>query len=318
VPGIQERYQRVVEAFPDLSREEVRKAVEKAGALEARLKDGYRILRDEDPDALQGIDSVRVKGMVWAVGRDLGSSDPALRERAARTLGLLSHPEGVSLLRGALRKEAEGAVADAMADALLRIGGSKGATALADFHADPRHDGRCLEALVRLAGRNPVDRRIAAVQMGRYAGARDEGCFRRMVEVLRGMGYDGAIGLASSLDNNSTHARIVHVIGVLADTKLPRVARVVSRYFQASRVPADGQVREAALQAVRKLAKPANAGEAVVPQLFHALRFEATRWQTTELLRELTGQEFTVKQWGRWSAWWKSRHPDWKEDGGAR
>jgi HEAT repeat protein len=318
LPGIQARYLKVVAADPDLSSPLARKAAENAGELESRLKDAYRLLRNEDPDSLKGMTNVRIKGMVIAVARDLPDPDPAVRERAARTIGLLANLEGVYYLANALKKETEAAPADAMVEALVRIGGLKSADALADLKDDARHAERALAALIRLSKRNPVDRRIAATRMARFVGARDDELFDRMFKTLQGMGPEGVVGLAAALDHGTTYPRLIKVIGALADTKEPGVARVLSRYFQQGRGGGDDQVRDAAMKAVKKLAKPENAGEAVIPRLFYAVRNVATRVFTTQVLQEITGRGYTVKEWGSWSNWWLESHPGWKDDGKAR
>jgi HEAT repeat protein len=313
VPGIQARYLRVVAACPDYSGDLARRAGAKAGELEAKLKDAYRLLRNEDPDSLKGIDNVRIKGMVIAVARDMLHPDPAVRETAARTIGLLANQEGVFALRQALGKEAEKAPADAMTEALVRIGGLKAADALADLKDDPRHAARGLDALVRLAKRNPVDRRIAAVQMARFVGVKEDELYDRMMATLQGLGPEGVAGLAACLDHGTTYPRLLKVVEALSGTKEAGVARVLSRYLQQGRGGEDAQVREAATNAIRRMAKKENVGEAVVPQLFYAVKVPATRWFTTQLLQELTGQKFTVKEWGSWSHWWLSTHPGWKD-----
>ncbi len=315
VPGMQERYLLVSGADPSLANPVVRKALDRVGELEGRLKDAYRVLRDGDPDALEGMTDVRIKGMVTVVARDLASRDPAVRERAAKTLGLLSHAEGIHALKKALDKEEEGACVEASLQALVLIGGKKGADAIGDFVGHERHSGAALGAMIRMTARNPVDRRIAAKEMSRWMSARDEGLWERMMTALRGLGVDGLHGLAACCDRNTTPARLVAVIKELSRTKEPAVARVLARYFRPGGAPGDEAIRAAALDAVRTMAKKENLGEAVIPHLFVGLRHRETRYQTTLLLQELTGKDFTVKNWGSWSAWWKSTHPGWTEDG---
>lgn len=312
--GIHERYLAVVTTFPDLSRDLVRKAAEKAGDAEGRMKDAYRVLRNEDPDALEGVNDTRIRGMVTVVSLDLKKPDAAVRERAARVLGLLAHPDSIPPLSKAVAKEAEPAPADAMVDAFARIGGKKGALALAELPGDSRHAARAFDALLRMGRRSPVDRRYAALGIACFVAAKDDALFQRMLSTLKGMGRDGFLALTDSVNHNMTAARLLAVIGELSDAKEPGVALVVSRYFQHGRGPDDDRIREAALAAVRKLAKKENCGDAVIPCLFHGVRTEETRWYTTNLLQELTGQRFTVKQWGSWKAWWKSKHPEWKEN----
>ena len=312
-PGIHGRWLRVVATYPDSTDPRVRTAAEKAGAAEAKLKDAYRLLRNEDPDALKGATSVKLRGFVIVVSRDLVSPDAALRTRAARTLGLIGHPEGAYELKKALEKEAEDEPADAMADAMFRIGGGKGADALADFKAHPKHAGRSLDALIALARRNTVDRRIAAKQMARFMGTRDEALFEKMLATQKSLGPDGIHGLAACTEHNTTAARLVAVCQALGDSKEPAVARVLAKYFQPGRGPQDAAIRDAAMNAVRTMAEKGNCGDSVIPHLFVGLRNGATRAYTTQLLQELTGQQFDQKHWAQWSSWWRQRHPEWKE-----
>ena len=313
VPGIHARWMRVVASHPDHADERVRTAAEKAGAWEGKLKDAYRLLRNEDPDSLKGATSVKLRGFVITVARDLSSPDAALRARAARTLGLLGHPEGAYELGKALQKEPDDGPADAMAEAMFRIGGAKGADALADFKAHPRHAGRALDALVALAKRNAVDRRIAAKEMARFVGGRDESLFEKMLATLKSLGQDGIHGLAACTEHNTTVPRLLAVVTALGDSKEPAVARVLAKYFQPGRGPEDARIREAAMDAVRRMAKKENCGDSVVPHLFVGVRNGHTRHFTTLLLQELTGQTFDVKHWAQWSSWWRSKHPEWKE-----
>ncbi len=201
-----------------------------------------------------------------------------------------------------------------MVEALVRMGGLKAADALADLKGDDRHAARALDALIRLSKRNPVDRRIAAVQMARFVGAKEEELFAKMFATLQGLGRDGTVGLAACLDHGTTYPRLLKVIDALGATKEAGVARVLSRYFQQGRGQGDDQVREAAMKTVVKMGKPENVGENVVPQLFYAVKTAATRIYTTQVLQEITGRRFTVKEWGSWSNWWYESHPGWKED----
>jgi hypothetical protein len=196
VPGMHERWAEILALFPDPSHELFRRAAERAGALESRLKDAYRILRDEDPDALEGVGSARVKSMVVLVSKDLRSPDAALRSRAARLLGVLGRPEGVDGLARAMEREKDGETGATMAEAVERIGGAAAADALAEFRDDPRYGA--LEGLLRIAARSPVDRRIAVTRLAVFGRVRDEAIFDRAVRALEGMEYDGTIGLVTA------------------------------------------------------------------------------------------------------------------------
>jgi hypothetical protein len=314
LPGIQVRWMRVLEAAEGPGSAAVQRAAERVGDLETRLKDAYRVLRDEDPDSLEGIETERMKRMAFSLGRDLLSPDASLRERAARLLGILGRVEAVPDLRRGLDREKEEAPGREMVEALVRIGGAKAAAALGELREKPFLTHAGLDGLVRLSKRNPVDRRLAARQIARYAPVKDPAVFDRVMQTLRGIGgYDTAIGLAAALDDPLPLDRILAVVDALTETKEPAVAKVLARYLRHARLPAEQQIRSRAEQSIRRLAKPDMAGEEAIPYLFEGLRHPETRVGTTVLLQELTGQAFTVKTWGKWKEWWLSRHPGWKE-----
>ena len=106
---------------------------------------------------------------------------------------------------------------------------------------------------------------------------------------------------------------VMEVIEALSNTKEAAVARVLSKYFQQGKTGSDQHIRESAMAAVKKLAKTENCGEAVVPHLLPGVRNGFTRFYTTQVLQEITGQKFDVKHWAQWSSWYRSRHPEWKE-----
>ena len=70
--------------------------------------------------------------------------------------------------------------------------------------------------------------------------------------------------------------------------------------------------RQAAMEAIKSLGEPA------VPYLFAGLRNGETKQWTGVLLREMTGQLFSMNRPGDWQAWWKKTHPDWKEEKEAK
>ena len=49
-------------------------------------------------------------------------------------------------------------------------------------------------------------------------------------------------------------------------------------------------------------------------ELEHGLRDPETKAHTALLLREMTGQMFSMSRPGDWVNWWKQTHPDWKEE----
>jgi HEAT repeat protein len=308
LPGIAERFQAVMAAHPDKTSHALwLEAAKRSGEATRALKDFYRLRRDDDPDSLKNADTAEVKAMALALGREAASRDPEVRRRAASLLALLGSADGVFPLVQAAAREQDAAVQAAMLDAVVQIGGRKAAEQLGKLRDGPL-GMKAVDGLGRMCGKNRVELRIAAKELGRCAQAKDEGVARAAVDLLVGLGADGALGLVDALDSKSTEVRL-KIIPALGATKNPKVARPLARFLLSGDNPAMERCRDAAKEAIKGLGEPA------VPYLFAGLRDSETKAHTALLLREMTGQMFSMSRPGDWVNWWKQTHPDWKEEG---
>ena len=307
LPGIAERFQAIMSAYPDKTAHPLwLEAAKRASEASRALKDFYRVSRNDDPDSLKNVDTVEVKAMALALGREVASRDPEVRRRAASLLALLGSAEGVYPMVEAARKEKDAATLSALLDAVVQIGGRKAAENLGKLRDDAL-GMKAVDCLGRMCGKNKVDLRLAVKELGRCALAKDEGVARAAVDLLVGLGSDGAIGLVDALDSESTEVRL-KIIPALGATKSPRVARPLARFLRKGDNPPMERCRDAAKEVIRGL------GEEAVPYLFAGLRDPATSMHTGALLREMTGQSFLSSRPGDWTNWWKQTHPDWKEE----
>jgi len=308
LPGIMERFQAIMAAYQDQTSHPLfLEAAKRAGDASRALKDFYRVRRNDDPDSLKGVDSGEVKAMVVALAREVQSKEPEVRRRAANLLALLGSGEGVFPLVQAAQKEGEAGVRTAEIDAVVAIGGRKAAEHLGKLKDDGDLGMPAVEALGRMCAKNKVDLRLAALELGRCAMAKEEAVAARAVDILVGLGAEGAVGLVVALDSKSTEVRL-RIIPALGATKSPKVARPLARFLLSGDNPQMERCREAAKNAIRPL------GEDAVPYLFAGLRDPETKAHTALLLREMTGQMFSMSRPGDWTAWWKKTHPDWKEE----
>jgi hypothetical protein len=305
--GIMERFQALLANFPDQTAHPLyAKAVEKAGAGSSKLKDAYRKMRNDDPDSLKGGAPDNTKLVLIGLTRDLGNNDAGVRERAAKLLGTLGSGEAAFSIADRMKREKEAAPLHAMGAALVAIGGRKTVEQLHKFRDDELAP-RAFEWLVAISGRNPVDRRLAVEEMGEFALAKDEAVAGKAVDHLVSLGNEGAHGLLKAIKTPSTEIRL-KIIPALAATKNPRVATQLTSFLLLGDVDGTVRCREAAKKAIMDIGEPA------VPYLFAGLRNAGTKMHTGDLLRKLTGQMFSSSRPGDWQRWWKSTHPDWKEE----
>jgi hypothetical protein len=284
------------------------RAAAAAGKARIALEDVYRRERDEDPDLLAAPEPPEVVRLLLLLGREIGGQDSSLRERAARVLAHLGAGDAVPILGKAARAEKEPQARLAMIEALADVGGMKGARELGALRNEAGREGEALDGLLRMAARNPVDRRYAVKGIGACALVKDEATAARAVAFLIAAGPDAARGLEEALATPSPDVK-VKVMEALAATKDPRTARALSNFLlTVAETPGAVLCRDAARAAVKALGEPA------VPFLFPALRSPRTRICTGELLREITGAPIGSGMVEDWISWWKRKHPDWREE----
>jgi hypothetical protein len=304
--GILERFQDFMVRFPDASSPLFLKAAQAAGTAQSSLKDAYRLLRDEDPDSLKDVDRMEIRRTLLILVQDLASRDAAVRERAARLVGLVGSGDGLYPLVKALASETEAQCIQVMSDAAVSIGGRKAAEQFGGLRKTPKTASLGLALLVRLAAKNPVDRRIAVKEMGPFALLSDEEVALRAVDTLVGMGKEGAYGLVEALGTKNVDVRC-RIIEALGATGHPKVASPLSKFLIGGDNPNTVRCRDVAEKAIKSL------GEPCVPYLWHGLRDGATKMHTGKVLRDITGHS-EISKIGPWQDWWKKKYPDWKEE----
>jgi hypothetical protein len=308
-PGVMQRWHEAMARFMDRwSQDPWIRSAERAGAARTALKDLYRGIREADPDSLESPESPEVSRLLIVLGRELSSQDSSLREKAARLLALVGAGEAAALLGKAVRQEMEPQSRASMIAALADLGGNKGARELASLRNQKGFETEGFQGLVRMSGRNALDRSIALRQIGGFAQVNDEATANRAVDFLVAAGPSGARGLEEALSCPVVTVRI-RVMNALAATKDPRTARPLSNFLVTN---PEGDAAKKSLEAARLAIK--TLGEPAVPFLFPALRNPRTRLVTGDLLREITSVQIGTGRVDDWVEWWKKKHPDWKED----
>lgn len=296
VPGLHEHYTAFMAQFPDRSTPEYAKAVGRLEQLSARLKDVYRLARDDDPDSLKNVDADEVIGLVEELTVDLEKGDEPVRERAARFLGGLGSGRAAKPLIEALQREGGGPVFDACVDALAKIGGERVCNRL--LRVKPKSDlgPAVLDVLRKMVAQGGVAARIAGEALANYVSHFDEDAQHEAVEVLEGAGRDGALGLSIALPMAPVD-RKVELIEHMGNAGDPRVAEHLAKLLTVNPAGAFRKQHKAARKAIEKLGKPC------VRYLIPALDDERTNVWTAEMLRRLTGvkqKNDKRKTWERW------------------
>ena len=297
--GIMEHYHQLMADYPEALGDPLfMKAAERAGKANANLKDVYRKMRDDDPDSLKSAESAEVTRMILVLNQDLGSQDSAVRERAAKMLGMLGSGEAVFPLVKQMKKEKEEQALQAMAASVVAIGGRKAAEQTGKLRDDKDLGARSLEMLQAMTGRNAVDRRLALLEIGGYARATDDALAGKAVDFLVGVGAEGAHGLLEALDSKSVEVRL-KVIPALASTGNPKVAGSLSKFLIRGDVPNTVKCRDAAIAAIKQIGRPG------LPYLIEGFRGTATKQWTAFVIHEITGQYFNSNRPGDYQKWLK-------------
>ncbi|MHC4471199.1 MAG: HEAT repeat domain-containing protein, partial [Planctomycetota bacterium] len=176
VPGLHERYKDFLSEFPDTSTPEYAKAVERLEKLDQRLKDVYRLVRDDDPDSLEAVDDAKVLKLIKQLTLDLQKGSPPVRERAARFLGALGSGEAAPPLIDVLKKEERGdPVFEAAAESLAKIGGRRVCAKLLRVKPGSALGPTVVDILCMTVERGGVNARLAGEALADYAVDFDPG-----------------------------------------------------------------------------------------------------------------------------------------------
>ncbi len=299
VPGLHGRYKRFLVEFPDTSTREYEAAAARLADLDQRLKDVYRMSRDDDPDSLKNVDDADVLKLIRQLSGDLENGSDPVRERAARFLGGLGSGEAAGPLMHALKNEEAGsAVFDAAADALARIGGRRACAKLAKVKPDSPLSSTVVTILIATVERGGVNARIAGEALAIYIVDRPIPDQVRATEVLFKAGPDGALGLSMAVEMapQKTKVACIEHLGEIAD---PRTAGHLARFLMVNPQGARRKQHRAAREAIEKIGKPG------VRYLIPVLDEERYQVWTAEMLRKICGVKLKNDKRRTWEKWYR-------------
>lgn len=299
VPGLHERYTDFLAAHPDRDAPEYPKAFERLQQLDRRLKDVYRTLRDDDPDALENVDDARVLQLVEQLSSDLDSPSVPVRVRAAKFLGGLGSGQAATPLVKTLLAEQKGDLYEACADALAQIGGRRVNARLLRVKADSSGGPAVLDVLRRTVRLSGVNARLAGESLGDYVQEFNEVTVRQVAAELFDAGADGAIGLAKVVDLAPTEKKVPYIehLGQVGD---PRVAGHLAAFLTVNPVGARKLMLRAAVDTLTTLGKPA------VRYLIPALDDPDVQVWTAEVLFRITGVKQKNDKRKTWEKWYRA------------
>jgi len=296
--GIRDLYLNILENTSPGTAEYVY-ALKKISEVSSRLKQAYRLLRDEDPDTLK-LSGAEERRMVHTLSKDLKSREADVRLRAAEYLGLLRSGEAARHLVGALKKEKDPRVQDMILSSLSDIGGVKVTEQLGSLRSVRKKDLQmdALTVLEGIAGRSTAEGKYASKALGRYVSVRDDEVAGAALGALESIGAIGVYGLVGSaqVKNHEIRLRVIRALGATGDGRAAGglgpflVFGVKKRYHQ---------YKVAAKEALVKLGMPA------VPYLARFMDNPSLRQHTTDVLRKITGRGFQSAAGVK--AWWARR-----------
>lgn len=298
VPGLHERYVDFLGRFPDRSTPEYEAALGQVQDLGKRLKDVYRLARDEDPDALKNVDDEQVLKLVRELSVDLAKGDQPVRLRAARYLGGLGSGEAAVPLITSLKKEKDDEVREAAQEALSKVGGTRVTRRLAKIKPKSKLGPAVVEIFEQTVARGGVNARIAGAALVDYVSAFDEERQHAAIEVLAGAGKDGALGLAKGL-GMAPRSKRAEYIEQLGKSGEPRVAGPLAETLRTGASGAEKKRQKAARAAIRELGVPG------VRYLIPVLDDPQCNVWTAKLLRDLTGADPKDDKRKTWEKWYR-------------
>ena len=299
VPGLHDRYTRLLSEHPDRETPEYEAAVKRLEELGQRLKQVYRLARDDDPDALQDVDAKEVVALVDQLAADLAKGDEPVRTRAARYLGGLGSGKAAPPLMEALRREAEGPVRDAVVEALSKIGGRRVCDRLAKEKPTSPLAPAVVEVLCRTVERGGVNARIAGEALAKFTAGCDDATQARATEVLFAAGKDGALGLSIAVDTAPVEKKVAYIehLGEIGDS---RTAGHLALFLTVNPEGARRAQQKAARDAIEKIGKPG------VRYLIPMLDDKRCQVWTAEMLRTITGAKPADDKRKTWETWFRS------------
>jgi hypothetical protein len=299
VPGLHERYKRFLVNYPDTSTTEYEAAATRLADLGERLKDVYRLARDDDPDSLKNVDDSDVLKLIRQLSADLEDGSDPVRERAARFLGGLGSGKAAGPLMASLKREDPGhPVFMASADALARIGGRRVCAKVMKVKPTSELSPTVVEILITTVEGGGVKARIAGEALAVYVADRPIPERVRATEVLFKAGGDGALGLSMALNLAPVEKKDDYIehLGEIAD---PRTAGNLARFLVVNPTGARRKQHRAARKAIEKIGLPG------VRYLIPVLDEERYMVWTAEMLRQICGVKLKNDKRRTWEKWYR-------------
>jgi len=298
VPGLHEQYTAFLAKFPDPSSPEYGEASQRLDELGRKMKDVYRLARDEDPDAVAGTDPAEVERLVGQLSPDLKNPDAAVRERAAKYLGNLGSGLAAPSLVEALLSEKEPAVLEAGKESLSRLGGKRVCDRLLKEKPGSPSSAAVVDVLLRIVRKGGVNARIAGEAVGGYAKGLDEAVRADVTSGLAAAGKDAAVGLALAVDLAPVD-RKVEYLDLLGQWAVPRTAGHLTKFLVTNPQGARRAQHQAARKAIEAIGKPG------VRWLIPALDDKEHQVWTAEMLRQITGAKPKDDKRKTWEQWFR-------------
>jgi len=272
-------------------------AIRRVSHYNGLLKEGYRLLRNEDPDTLK-LSGSEERKLVHNLSKDLKSKHADVRLRSAEYLGLLGSGDGSRHIVGALKREKEQACVDMMFDALLKIGGSKTTKQLGGIRKWKKEDleRRAIETLAAMIERSEIERRYASITLGEFIFSKSKAIRRETLTILKGLGPDGTLGLMNAVmvPDHNMRLEIIRALGASGDGRAGQVLGVLLMGGVKGR---PRELRTAAVDALKQIGRPC------VPYLAAGVEHHRNGPYVRYVLFEITGKRFKSK--AGVLAWWK-------------
>jgi HEAT repeat protein len=300
VPGIYELYNGFLDRFPDTTTAEYARALAARKALEDRMKDVYRLARDEDPEAIRSGSDADLKRRMDQLTADLGAEDAAVRARAAKYLGQLGLPEAAPVLLDVMKRESAGPVFDASVDALAEIGGKRVCEKVVKAaQKDRTLAPAAVSVLSKMLAKGGPAGRLAGSALADYACECPLELQTRALAALKDAGPPGALGLSQALSTMAPEAQLAELIAHVGAMKDPRTAGNLARFLVTNPTGRRRDQAAAARTAIEAMGVPA------VRWLIPALDEPTCAVWTAEMLRRLTGAKPKDDKRKTWEAWYR-------------
>jgi len=269
---------------------------ERLRALETGLTEAYRVLRKSNPRP--ELSNREVRKLATQLKKDLRSRHADVRLRAAQYLGLLDSTAGAQDLVNALANEKEGRVADAIAAALIEIGGDEVCKMIGRVIPKAGLDAqkRGLHILRELMQESDEkEDKAASLVLGGFVLGRSRTVTASALTILEQAGGIGSWGLMRAVQIGD-HQMKLRIIASLGRAGEGRAAVVLGGFLDIGVKGLQQQYKIAAAAAIKQI------GVGTVPYLVRFIEDPKRRHWAKKCLYDITGQSFerADQVW----AWW--------------